>query len=208
MIKDIVRIALQHRVDFYQCGLQITATEQIVDYDTAQDKIVRLAYQQRSSFKCSVTPGRGIISHYGGPVIARSGKRQHALIFRSESGRLTCVAFQFVPVGGGKGDLRQRNARVQIIGVLFGQAQILAIGLLAVIAFIKKNIAHQAPRFAVAIVQLKHIPERHHCTVKIFLRRKGQSSLIIFLCPLFDGFARCQTQRQGQSKDEMYQTAK
>ena len=118
------------------------------------------------------------------------------------------VTQELVPVLGPEGHPRQGDPRVQIVGILFGQPQILTIGVTAPILR-DQRFGQRLAGLVMGALDIKDIAELDHRAIDIALFQQFQTRLVIFIGLFSRGLAagKRQPQRQGHGGGQQ-QTAR
>ena len=199
--RAVLRLRLKRAVDGLQrLGIGLVG-DVAVDLDLAQDAVVgALLEQGEHPVEGGLARGAVLVLH-GGAVGGGGGQGLDPGVLGRGLDRGGGVAVEFVPLLIGKGHLAQGDAPVQIFGILFDQAQVLAVGL-AQLALLAHDPGIGLARLAVRSVQVEDVAQLDQRAFHVILFEQGKRALVMALCAFLGTFAGRQRGHENEDRND------
>ncbi|OIQ74303.1 hypothetical protein GALL_440460 [mine drainage metagenome] len=193
-------------VDLGQGSGPILRTQEVVDHKLARLRgLWRRSDQGRSAVGQRFT--RGLIAFAQRFLVLQGQQdRLDVGILGREFSRDGCVFLRIVEVRSLQRDFGQRAIAVYIVGVLFDEAQILAVGFMQV-ATVAQQLGIGGAGIVVGAVELEYIAEFDHRTINVAGFQQGKASKVVLLRALFGGITGDQGKRRCQQHQNENRTS-
>jgi hypothetical protein len=176
----VVGILCEHCVDLDEAGLVLFVAQRRVDHQRPQQPVIWILLEELGYPFDHLLAG-GLVFGFDRLGIGEVQRdRLDARGVRRKLDRTRAMAPGLRPVLGGNGHFGQCDPRLYIVGKLFGDAQILLVGLRHV-AVVTKHAREPGSGLAMLGVMFEDVAELHRCAVEITLLDQPHGILEVFL---------------------------
>ena len=195
----VVGLQVQQFLDQRSGPVQIVVPSRLVQRHAEQDHVIGTLCQQGPDLGGDGFAGRILFRLAGLAIAHRQIEDMDIGIVWGQFHRPRRVAFEFIQIAAVEGHPGQRDPDRQIVGILFGQTQILAVGA-AQIALFHQRLGQGLAGLVMGALDIEDIAELDDGAVRIARGQQIEAGLVIFRRLFFRGFAACQ--RQGQTHQQ------
>ena len=203
--QTVVGLQFQQLPDQRPGPVHVIGPSGLIQRDAKQQHILRTILQQAVGLVGQGLAGGLVPGLVGLLVTHRQAEDTGIGIVGGQFDGAGRMAAEFIQVAALEGHPRQRDPGRQIVGILFGQAQILAVGA-AGIALACQGFGQGLAGLVVIALDVEDVAELHDGAVQIACGHQVETGLVIFGRLLGGGFASGQRQgqahRQGGGQDQ------
>ncbi len=176
------------------------AVQHPVDHHAQRHDVVGGRAQHPARGVGGIAGGVGVAGDAGLAVVERRGERLVAGRVGGERDRGAAVPLGLLPVAGVDGELGEDLARLELVGVLLDEAQVLAVGLLQVAA-LDHHLSIGEPGRLVGAVVLEDVAELDERAVGVAGLQEREPGLVVALGLLGPALAARERQRGAEHQD-------
>ena len=181
-----------------QRGLGAALAHDAVDHHQPRGGDGGIVRQRGARGLRGLGPGGVVLGLQRVPVGERGGGGAQARVLGGELEPGLRMAAHLVPVAPVHGDQRQRAARLDVVGILLDEAQVVAIGA-RIVAVRDQELGIGGARVAVESVEVEDVPELELGAHRIVRRDQPQRLLVVGLGALLGALAGGE-QREGEDR--------